>query len=251
MAEVRYPAPQGDVPGYLATPNAAGPFPGVVVIMDVFGMSDDLRQQCERLAGAGYLALAPDFYAWGSKIRCLRATFAALRSGTGRPFQEIEAAQAWLAQRHDCTARVGVIGFCMGGGFALLAAPRYGFAASSVNYGQVPKDADRLLRGSCPVVASYGGRDRSLKRQAARLESVLETLGIEHDVKEYPEVGHAFMNHHTGILGRSMRVFGVRYDRAASEDSWRRILSFFQEHLKSARAIVPDRDPGGSAAARS
>ena len=233
MAEVSCPSPAGPVRGYLAVPPGKGPWPGVVVIMDVFGMSSDLRRQCERLASHGYLALAPDLYSWGSKVTCIRATFAALHRGSGRAFQDIDAARAWLASRTDCTEQVGVIGSCMGGGFALLVAPRSEFAASSVNYGQVPEDAGRLLQGSCPIVASYGGRDRTLKRHAQRLEGALQRLGVEHDVRECPRAGHGFMNRHGGPLGTMLRVFGVGYDAEPAEDSWRRILSFFERHLRT------------------
>jgi carboxymethylenebutenolidase len=213
----------------------------VVVIMDALGMSSDLRQQCDRLASHGYLALAPDLYSWGPKITCIRATFAALRRGSGRAFQDIEAGRDSLAVRPDCTKNVGVIGFCMGGGFALLVAPRFAFAASSVNYGQVPQDSDHLLVGSCPIVASYGGRDRILKGHAQRLEATLQRLGVEHDVKEYPRASHGFMNRHGGTLGTIVRVFGVGYEADSAEDSWCRILSFFERHLRT------DALSGGSA----
>jgi carboxymethylenebutenolidase len=109
----------------------------VVVIQDALGLSDDIREQADRLAAAGYLALAPDLYS-GRGLRCVLATLRASRSGEGSAYADIEAARRHLVEREDCTGRVGVIGFCMGGGFALLSAPRYDFAAASVNYGEVP-----------------------------------------------------------------------------------------------------------------
>ncbi|HVC39023.1 MAG TPA: dienelactone hydrolase family protein [Candidatus Dormibacteraeota bacterium] len=239
MAEVSFPTPAGTGRGYFAVPPGDGPWPGVVVIMDAFGMSRDLRQQCERLASSGFLALAPDLYAWGAKVICVGATLASLRRGGGRPVLEIGAARDWVAARSDCSGDVGVIGFCMGGGFALLVAPGGGFSVASVNYGQLPRNAERRLQGSCPVVASYGGRDRTLRGQSGRLRGILQGLGIEHDIREYDRVGHGFMNRHDGRLGKVLGAVGMRYDEAAAEDSWRRILSFFDNHLRKEGAGAP------------
>jgi carboxymethylenebutenolidase len=224
----------GDVKAHLAVPPVGeGPWPGVVVLHEAFGLTDDIRQQADRLAAAGYLAVAPDLYSAGGAWRCIRATFAALTRGHGKPFDDIEAARAWLAARADCTGRVGVIGFCMGGGFALLTAAR-GFEASAPNYAHLPKDLDDALRGACPVIASYGARDRTLRGTAATLESALQRAGVEHDVREYPEAGHSFLNRHDlGPGGALLRVAGVGYHEPSAEDAWGRILRFFEAHLRA------------------
>lgn len=217
---------------YLATPVGSGPWPGVVVVHDALGMGDTVRGHADRLAAAGYLALVPDLYFWGPRRQCLVTTMRSLSAKEGRAFVEIEAARGYLAEQEACAGRVGVVGFCMGGGFALLAAGRGTFAAAAANYGAVPKDAEELLSGSCPVVGSYGGKDLGLRGHAARLESALARLDVAHDVKEYPEVGHGFMErYNVGPLVYLMRVAGLGYDHDAAEDAWRRILTFFADHL--------------------
>jgi dienelactone hydrolase len=104
---------------YLAAPPVGdGPWSGVVVIHDAFGLTTIAREHADRLAIAGYLALVPDLYTSGGFARCVRATFTALLSGTGTAFDDLEAARRWLAGQKTCTGRIGVIGFCMGGGCA-------------------------------------------------------------------------------------------------------------------------------------
>jgi carboxymethylenebutenolidase len=188
VPETRFPTPAGELPGYLALPVTPGPWPGVTVVHEAFGLNDDIRQSADRLAAAGYVALAPDLYGWGSTPRCLQATFRSLLAGRGRAFDDLDGARLALAGRDDCTGRVGVVGFCMGGGFALLAATR-GFDASAPCYGVLPKDLDAALAGACPVVASYGGRDRALRGAAGRLDAALDRQGVPHDVVEYPDAG--------------------------------------------------------------
>jgi carboxymethylenebutenolidase len=216
--------------GYLAIPEGSGPWPGVVVLHELLGLNDDIRGIADRLAGQGFVAVAPDLFSWGSTSRCLVATFRDLVRREGEAHRRVDAVGEWLASHPSCTGLVGVVGFCMGGGFALLAAPRGRFAVSAVNYGLVPHHAEAVLAGACPIVASYGGKDLTLRGHARRLESALTANRVDHDVKEYPAVSHSFMNRHEGWTAVVERV-GFRYAEAEAEDAWARITGFFRGHL--------------------
>jgi carboxymethylenebutenolidase len=239
MPDISYPAaaggkaylaapPGGDGPG---SPGGPGPWPGVVVIHEAFGLNDDIRRKADEFAAHGYLAIAPDLYDGKSWIRCARAAFRQVRAQSGPAFDALDAARAYLAARDDCTGRTGVIGFCMGGGFALLCAPREGFAVASVNYGEVPKDAERALAGGCPLVGSYGGRDMMGTSHPERLQRALTVLEIPHDVKVYPGAGHHFMTESSGVGAVLTKMARMSYQRADAADAWQRIFAFFGEHL--------------------
>src|SRR6516165_9385400 len=224
----------GSMSGYLAVPaGSPGPWPGVVVIHESWGLNGDIRAHADRLAAEGYLALAPDLYRGKSFVRCLRDVFRQLHAGSGSAFDTIDAARAALAARPDATGKTGVLGFCMGGGFALLCAPRGEFSAASVNYGQVPADPERVLAGTCPIVASYGARDPMGAGPPRRLADALTALNIPHDLKVYPGAGHSFMSTKPGTLALLARLARLDYRPESAEDSWRRILVFFAEHLRS------------------
>jgi carboxymethylenebutenolidase len=108
-----------------------------------------------------------------------------------------------------------------------------------VNYGGCPEDPLDALAGACPIVGSYGGKDRSPLgcKAAERLEAALTTLGVDHDVKIYPEAGHGFMNDHdqsdlTTLLVVLGKVSGTRFSEPATKDARRRIVAFFRRHLE-------------------
>jgi len=237
VPDLEYPVPSGTLPGYLAVPSSGpgvggAPWPGVVVVHEIFGLTDDIRAQADRFAAQGYVALAPDLFAWASAPRCLMAALKASAVGHGRPLDDIDAARDFLAARDDCTGAVGVAGFCLGGGLAMLLAPK-GFGVAAVNYGHLPRKPEAALAGACPIVGSYGGRDLQLRGAAAKLSRVLDGLDVEHDVHEYPSAMHGFLFPHTG-RSKWTEPWLVRYDADAAADAWARIFAFFDTHLKEA-----------------
>lgn len=237
MTDVAFTTPTGDRDAYLSQPQGAGPWPGVVLIHEIFGLNDDIRALTEGVAAMGYLALAPDFYGGGKWSRCMRGALRELEAGSGEFFDAIEASRGWLAGNDHCTGKVGVIGFSLGGGFALLAASRYSFSAASVNYGEIPDDAEHVLAGACPIIASYGERDRTMRGRPARLQHALAAAGVDHDVKTYPLAGHSFLSvqHYPSGVAVLAKVMGMSAGQHApsATDAWRRIDDFFGTHLRS------------------
>jgi carboxymethylenebutenolidase len=203
------------------------------VIHEAFGLNDDIRNKADQFAAHGYLALAPDLYDGKSWVRCVVGATRQLRARSGPAFDMLEAARRYLAARDDCTGRTGVIGFCLGGGFALLCAPREGFDVASVNYGEVPEDAENVLRGACPIVASYGRRDPMGTKHPERLQRALTVLEIPHDVQVYPGVGHRFLTEPSGAMAVLSKFARMNYVESDAADAWRRIYAFFGEHLGS------------------
>jgi carboxymethylenebutenolidase len=217
----------------LALPSRGdAPYPAVVVVHDIYGFSRDLRRHCERFADAGYVALGPDLYQ-GGKPRCVVKTLMSMVTNQGFAYEVIDTARAHLAAREDVDAeRIAVAGFCLGGGFALIAAADQSFAVAAPFYGAVPKEASRL-KGLCPTIAQFGALDTPYLSHAKRLVRHLEALGVEHEVHIYEEVGHSFMNQLEGKLaplGRHVPIHAF-YDPTTEAIAWDRMIDFFDRHM--------------------
>lgn len=220
---------------HLALPTGTAVRPGVVVLHEVFGLNEDIRRLTDRFAAAGYAALAPDLFDRpGARALCIARTMVSYKTGTGAAFTDIDLAREFLAARPEVDGeRIGIAGFCLGGGFAILAALQGPYRVAAPYYGDAPKDV-KTLEGICPVVAGYGGRDRLYASHGERLERHLTTLGVPHDVKIYAEAGHSYMSQHEQTLFVRFAARGpmkLGYVESAAEDSWRRMLSFFEKHL--------------------
>ena len=235
---LQVPAGDGaELRGELFAADGAGPHPGVVVLHESFGLNDDIRRLATRFADAGYTALAPDLYSHGRRIVCLsRVLVDMVRGSLAREVADIHRMREALAAQPEVDGgRIAVAGFCQGGGFALIAGAQPGFSAAAVNYGMVPAERS-LLDGLCPVVGSYGAKDKVAgSNMADRLESHLDALGVTHEVKTYEGAGHSFFSQVDGWQGWLARMpspMRVGYEGAAAEDGWRRMLAFFDEHVR-------------------
>jgi carboxymethylenebutenolidase len=234
MAEVttiEIDAPAGPIDALLDVPDGQGPWPGVVVIHDALGYGPDKQSINSHIAAAGYVALTPNMFARGGRARCITRVMRELLTKRGRALDDVLAARDHLKARPECTGRVGIAGFCMGGGFALIMSPK-GFGASAPFYGTpLPRELSETLDGACPVVASLGGRDPLGIGAPKKLQRVLDEKGITNDVKAYPRAGHSFANKLPAQP--LLRIAGFGYNQAASEDAWARVFTFFGEHLRN------------------
>lgn len=211
--------------GYLAVPLGPGPWPGVVVIQEWWGLNDNIRDVADRLAAEGLVALAPDLYYGHTASEPDEARKLAMGLQYPDALGVIQAAINALISRDDVTPkRIGVIGFCMGGGLAWHGAAHLeGIGAAVPCYGGGPEmTADVAARIEAPVLAIYGELDRGVSPEVARQRAALmETAGVRHETIIYPNAEHAFMNDRRPV-----------YNPEAAEDAWRRILAFLRETLR-------------------
>lgn len=224
---------------FVALPDGEAPeggWPAMLAIHDIAGFRDDIRRIARRFADAGIAALAPALFdGAGPAGICVFRTLRDCQRREGAAFERIEVAQAHLAAMDEINSdRIGITGFCLGGGFAIFYALHGGVRVCAPYYGDTPEEAEQLSR-VCPVVAGFGELDTPFVDQGRRLERHLEELGIPHDVKIYPDVGHSYMNDHGSgpVMSAIMRMTPLKaaYDEEASEDSWARMFEFFEAHL--------------------
>jgi carboxymethylenebutenolidase len=211
--------------GYLALPSGNGANPGVVVIHEVYGLDDNIRDITRRFAAAGYAALAVDLFTDHSRAVCMARMMGSMVTGREpASIADLAAALDYLVARPEVDPdRVGAIGFCMGGGFAIAWGRRdRRLRAIAPFYGTNPRPLEAVLR-MCPVVGSYPGKDFTA-RSGRKLDGRLAQLGVARDIKVYPGARHSFFND----TKRS-------YDADAASDAWGRTLDFFAEHVQSPR----------------
>lgn len=226
--------PCGDgfrMPSLQVTPKCADQRAGLLFIGEPFGLNAEMRRVASEMASAGYVVLAPDLVSRGPWLRCVRSLMHALQRERGQGVDDLLAARAYLAGLPQVDGeRIAVMGLCMGGGFALILAKTGLFQVSAPFYGQTPPSMD----GTCPVVASFGARDRMIAPHAKRLEAELVRVGVAHDIKHYPRAGHSFLtrppNSALALIGPLMPA-RAGYEPEAAADAMRRVLSFIATHL--------------------
>jgi carboxymethylenebutenolidase len=199
----------------------------VVVIHEIFGRQPEIDRVVLRFARAGYAAVAPDLFHRG-RFACLVDVFRAMRTGEGVCVRQGKNARAWLAADSGVSAsKIGLIGFCFGGGYALLAGA--GWAAVSTNYGYVP--STDVMRGIGPVIGCYPSRDKTFRNTGKILEERLRPLGLAPEVHVF-DAGHSFLTDGEHPIGRVIfRPMALGNYPEAREQGWEKILAFFDRRL--------------------
>lgn len=225
--DVVYATVEGSaVKGYLSRPtHAKAPLPGIIVIHEWWGLNDNIRKTADRLAGEGYEALAIDLYGGQSAttpddaVKYMQAVLA----DTGAAKDNLKQAYAYLHD-HEHATKLGVIGWCFGGGWALetaLLLPDK-LDAAVMYYGRPELDVAQLKTLKMPLMGFFGEKDDSITvADVTSFQAALKQAGVDAEIHEYPDAGHAFAN-----------PSGKNYQAAAAADSWARTVKFFKQHLQ-------------------
>lgn len=242
-ADVSFPAPDGfDLPAYVARPAGDGPFPVVIVVSEIFGVHEYIRDVCRRLAKAGYAAIAPAFFVRVADPAPLSDSAEIMRIVGEAKYEQVmgdvAAAMDWASgQLWAKGERFGITGFCWGGKVVWQAAARFSRIAAGVAwYGRLAP-ADRFVRTDhigpwpvdlagdlkCPVLGLYGGQDRGISLASVEaMNAALVSAGqTESGIKLYPDAPHGF---HAD--------YRDSYRAADAADGWGRLLALFEAKLK-------------------
>ncbi len=219
---VQFPTNGSTTSGYLATP-ASGKGPGILVIQEWWGLVQHIKNVCDRFAAEGFTALAPDMY---------HGRTASEPDGAGKLFMALNIAQAEKDLRgatayllgQASTKKIGAVGFCMGGQLALYAATLNPSVGACVNfYGIHPNVKPDYSKLSGPVLGLFGEKDQFVNPTTARAVDVaIKGAGKQSEIHIYPNADHAFFNDERADA----------YNKAATDDAWKRTLTFFHQHVK-------------------
>ena len=221
---VSYKSGDETVSGYLALPDGAGKHPAIIVIHEWWGLNDWVKEQAQKYAAQGYVALAVDLYR--GKVATNQDEAHVLMRGLpdDRGMRDLEAAFTYLSSRPDVNAsKIGSIGWCMGGSWSLkLAVDQPKLAACVVNYGWLPSEPALVAKIKAPVQGNFGADDQGIPpKDVKAFEAAMKTDGKVADIKIYDGAGHAFQN--------PSNKQGYRPE--ATADASQRISAFFQKYL--------------------
>ncbi len=213
------------VEGYLAKPKqAAAGAPGIIVIHEWWGLNENIESMARRLAGEGYTALAVDLYEGQKAANPEDARKLTAAAGERRERLEDNLRQAYTYLEKGGARKVGVIGWCFGGGWSLgtaLLLPDK-IDAAVVYYGRLVTDSEKLEPLTMPVLGLFGSEDQGIPVASVReFESAMKALGKNVEIHVYEGANHAFAN-----------PSGTRYKADAADDAWKKTVAFFAKHLK-------------------
>ncbi|HTS59018.1 MAG TPA: dienelactone hydrolase family protein [Terriglobales bacterium] len=223
---VSYQSGEDNVTGVLYAPDGKGPFPGIVVIHEWWGLNDWVKEQASKLADQGYVTLAVDLYR--GKVATTPDEAHEIMRGVpeDRAQRDLHAAVEFLkAQTNVNKERIGAIGWCMGGGYALdVALLEPSLRADVINYGHLATDPGSIAKIHAAVLGIFGGQDKGISvDDVKKFEQALKQQGNQVEIVVYPDAGHAFENPNNKT--------GYRPDDAA--DAWKRTVNFLASTLKS------------------
>ena len=220
---INFPSNNHQTPAYLAVPDGSGPFPAIVAIQEWWGLVPHMLEVAERFAEAGYVTIVPDLYHGETAEEPNEAQKLAMAMDRDLAIKEISAAGQYLIGRKDVgPKKVGLVGWCMGGGLSLSTTAQDDTIGASVCFYGRPLEASDTERLQAPVLGLYGELDGGIPLSMVQdFEKELESNGIEHDIHIYAGAQHAFFN--------DSRPHAFHPE--AAEDAWKRTLAWLSKHL--------------------